>query len=128
MSKTFRTYLQRFVLLVVAAQILNLSVYGRNNEIDITSNTIGELNQIDSLVEYVSEIILDYKNAFPENGSHNHQSHTSHQLKHAGFNLIAFRKNTEITYYRSASSVPILSKEEYKYLFAREIIPPPPKA
>jgi len=128
MVNLFRTYLLRFVLLVVAVQILNLSVFGRDTVERAQNNTIGEVNQIDSMIEYVAEIILDYKNAFPENGAHNHQSHTSHQMKHGSFNMISFRKNTEIKRFCNTISIPIPSKEDYKYLFAREINPPPPKA
>jgi hypothetical protein len=115
-------------LLIVALQILNLSVYGRDCQQDLKKNTIGELNEIDSLAEYVAEIILDHKNAFPENGPNSHQSHTTHLMKHPGFNIITFRKNTEIKRYCVISPITIPTKEEYKYLFARKIIPPPPKA
>lgn len=125
---TIRTYILRFVLLIVAVQILNLSVYGRDIVETAPSNSIGELNQIDSMIEYVAEIILDHKNAFPENGTHNHQSHTSHQMKHASFSMISFRKNTEIKRFCKTVNIHIPSKEDYKYLFAREINPPPPKA
>ena len=124
----FRIYLLRFVLLVVAVQILNLSVYGQDVIKPAQSNTLGELNQIDSMIEYVAEIILDYKNAFPENGTHNHQSHTSHQLKHGSFNMISFRKGSDVKRFCRTSNIHIPSKEEYKNLFTREIIPPPPKA
>jgi len=129
--KTVRTYLLRFVLLIVAVQILNLSVYARDFVPPAQNNAIGETNQIDSLIEYVAEVVLDYKNAFPENGAHNHQSHTSHQLKHGNisFNLlIGVRKSSEIKRYSAFTNVHIPSKEDYKYLFEREIIPPPPKA
>jgi len=124
--KSLYTYFQRFTLLLVAVQILNLSVYGKSfRENDITGGT----NQIDSMVEFVTEIVLDHKNAFPENGPHNnHQSHTNHQLKYQGFNLINFRKSSEIKRYCVIITIPVPSKEDYKYLFAREINPPPPKA
>lgn len=124
--KLLHTYLQRFVLLLVAVQVLNLSVYGQKFK---ESDSVGNVNQIDSMIEYITEVVLDYKNAFPENGPHNHQSHTNHQAKYEGFNLITFlRKSPSIKRYCVAFAIHIPSKEEYKYLFAREIIPPPPKA
>ncbi|HWB25335.1 MAG TPA: hypothetical protein VG738_07635 [Chitinophagaceae bacterium] len=126
--KQFRTYIQHFVTLVVALQILNLSVYERYNEQNNPRHTIGEPNQIDSMIEYVAEIILNHQNAFPENGAHNRQSNSSHTLKHANFTLITFRKPSGIKRYGLISTINIPLKQEYKYLFAREIIPPPPKA
>ena len=131
MLKIVRTYLLRFILLLVAVQILNLSVYAHDFVSYAKGNTIGETNQIDSLIEYVAEVVLDYKNAFPENGTHNHQTRTSHQLKHSNisFNLlIGVRKSSEIKRYCAISNIHIPSKEDYKYLFEREVIPPPPKA
>ena len=117
------------MLLVIAMQILNLSVYGMDSNDDLKDNTIGEYNQMDSLVEYVTEIILDYKNAFPENGAHNHHSGLSHQMKHITIKMISFKKkNAPQVSYCSTHSVIIPSKEEYKNMFSREVIPPPPKA
>jgi len=129
--KIVKTYLLRVLLLVVAVQILNLSVYAHEFVSYAKGNTIGETNQIDSLIEYVAEVVLDYKNAFPENGTLTHPTRTSHQLKHSNvsFNLlISVRKNTEIKRYCGITNIHIPSKEDYKYLFEREIIPPPPKA
>ncbi|HVX52830.1 MAG TPA: hypothetical protein VHB48_21905 [Chitinophagaceae bacterium] len=125
-----RTLTLKVVLLVLAVQILNLSVYNLDGATRESRNTLGEPNQIDSMVEYVTEIVLDHHNAFPENGTHNNrQSHTQHQqLKHESIHMISFRKAEEILRYCSISSIPITSKQDYKYLFAREITPPPPKA
>lgn len=131
MLKTVKTYLLRFVLLIVAIQMLNLSVYARDFVPPAQSNAIGETNQIDSLIEYIAEVVLDYKNAFPENGTHNHQTRTSHQLKHGNISinlLIGVRKNAEIKRYCAITDIHIPSKEDYKSLFEREIVPPPPKA
>lgn len=111
--------------------MLNLSVYGRDFVSYTQKNTIGETNQIDSLLEYITEIILHHKDAFPENGTHNHPTRNSHQLKHNNINLnvlISVRKNPEINRYCDITSMHIPSKEDYKYLFEREVIPPPPKA
>lgn len=121
-----RLYFIKVVLLVVAVQILNLSVYGKSFH---TSELTNESNQIDSMVEYLAEVVLDFKNVFPENGStHNHQTHTNHQLKHESIKLVNVRKNAEVKAYCATVIKTYPVKEDYKYLFAREINPPPPKA
>jgi hypothetical protein len=128
--KTIRTYLSRFILLVVALQILNLSVYSGDIDVLAASNnqkTIGEYNQIDFLIEYVAEIMLDHKDAFPENGVHNHNNF-SHQMKHICIKIINFKKVPDISSHLIASALPTNLKEDYKYLFSSKIIPPPPKA
>lgn len=125
------TYAKKFVLLIIAMQILNLSVYGGDFDANFspaTHNNIGEFNQIDSLIEYVAEIMLDHKNAFPENGSHNPNSKSSHQIKHASIKMIDFKKNTEPPFYCSANSLSNFFNEDYKKLILKEINPPPPKA
>jgi hypothetical protein len=123
--------MSRFVVLVIALQILNLSVYSGDFDIFSTTDTqktIGEYNQIDFLIEYVAEIVLDHKDAFPENGVHNHHNSLVHQMKHICIKINNYKRNSDVDYCDISSSVPVSLKTEYKYLFANEIIPPPPKA
>ena len=129
--KKLRTYTKKFVLLIIAIQILNLSVYGADFDCGLSSQheiKIGEFNQIDSLVEYVAEIVLDHKNAFPENGSHNPNSKSSHQIKHSSIKMIDFRKHTEQPFYYTVVTLPEIFNEDYHKLILQEINPPPPKA
>ena len=119
----------KVLLLVMAIQVLNLSVYGRDCEESLQQNSIGEYNQMDSLVEYVAEILLDYKNVFPENGSHNRRSSMPHQLKHVTIKMVSLKKRMfEEPCHIAAATAEMLSKEEYKYLYICDITPPPPKA
>ena len=128
MLKILPTFLTRLVLLVLALQILNVSVYSKDVDTDAKDNTIGEVNQIDSVTEFVAEIILDHKNAFPEDGAHNRRSGSSHQMKHISLKIISFpKRNPTQPSCFSLRPTAILSKEEYRYLFFSEIIPPPPK-
>lgn len=129
--KKIRTYATRLVLLVIAIQVLNLSVYGGDfysGGYAAIKNNIGEFNHIDSLIEYVSEIILDHKNAFPENGEHSRRSSSSHQMKHICIKMIEFKKTADLPLYTVSADMPQLLNEEYKNLVPSEINPPPPKA
>jgi hypothetical protein len=108
-----------------------LSVYGGDFDPSLSSahlNKIGEFNQIDSLVEYVAEIMLNHKNAFPENGSHNPNSKSSHQIKHSTIKMIDFRESTDLPFYCTTINLPEIFKDDYKKLILKEINPPPPKA
>lgn len=125
------TYAKKFVLLIIAMQILNLSVYGGDFGAGLSptaKNSIGEFNQIDCLIEYIAEIMLDHKNAFPENGSHNTNGKSSHQIKHTSIKMIEFGKNTEQPFYCTGNTLAEIFDEDYKKLILREINPPPPKA
>lgn len=126
-----RTYLIKLLLLVIAIQILNLSVYGRDCDDDCLelSATIGDVNEMDSITEYVAEVLLDQKNLFPESGHHNRRSGMPHQAKHIVFKMVSIkRRQFEQPFYFTSAKAKILSKVDYKYLYAREITPPPPKA
>jgi len=124
-----RTYIIKFLLLVVAIQVLNLSVHGRDyNDDCLELSTIGDVNEMDSLTEYVAEVLLDQKNLFPENGHHNRRSGMPHQAKHIVLKMVSIkRRSCEQPFYITSSKVKIPTKVDYKYLFAREITPPPPK-
>lgn len=124
-----RSYITRFLILLLALQVLNLSVYGRDC-VDISNaNTIGEYNQMDSMAEYITEILLDYKNAFPENGGHSRRSSLPHQLKHITIKMVSIKKRTfEQTCLIATAAATTTVTNNYKYLFSREITPPPPKA
>lgn len=84
-------------------------------------------NSIDSAIEYVAEIILNYQDAFPEYGKHQNSSSHTYQIKHALFKQIDSFE--DITIPKIVSSVTYISSlnEDYKHLFFKEITPPPPK-
>lgn len=116
-------------MLILALQILNLSVYGSAFEQLITEKNGKkqlELNQIDSFAEYLVEIVLKHNNAFPEQKG-NHTKNNSKSLK-APFQLFHLKEQV-------VSSMPILVTLEhhsyfnitYDYLFYKEINPPPPR-
>jgi len=119
----------KFLLLVLAIQILNLSVYGRECADAVEYGSIGEYNQMDSVVEYITEILLDYKDAFPENGHNNRRAGMLHQFKHITIKMVSVRKKAFIqsAFFVINHPKPSL-KNSYKYLFAGEITPQPPKA
>ena len=127
--KLARTYFVRFLVFVTALQILNLSVCGgeaTNIRRVENARIIGESNQIDCMLEFVVEIMLDQKNSFQENGAHNNSGNHSLLLKHLYPKFFPNDYALKIEKFDNFSVLPILFKETYNYLFLKEVIPQPP--
>lgn len=124
---TKRAYISKFFLSVVAVQIFNLSIYAQFNSVQ-SSHTMGDYNSIDSVAEYVAEVILHHANAFPEfekHGAHKDQ----HPHKNFSFQLFnELQKPSSSETYAPPSGSINSTNEDYRYLFFKEINPPPPKA
>lgn len=123
-------HIARLLLFTVALQILNLSIYMQDFEpLKTHKHSIGEVNEINSIVEYVAEIVLEHKGALPEYKQQN-SDHTALQLhKHAPVKMITFddlQPQRVFNVPKQTYLHPI--SEVYNFLFFREINPPPPKA
>ena len=128
MSKPGRN-IGRFIILIVALQILNTGLFAQDFQaLKNTTSTGEETNIINSVAEYIGEVVLQKANSFPERkntGSH-HKHHVT--VKAQTIKLIA-REN-----YLQPSQSPVVLKTTYESLqkpyldFVREITPPPPKA
>jgi hypothetical protein len=121
------THISKFFLSIVAVQIFNLSIYAQFNPVQ-SGNTMGEINTIDSVTEYIAEVILHHANAFPEfekSGTHKDQ-HTHKNFSIQLFNDLQ-KPLTSETWMSQKSHTNSMS-EDYQYLFFKEINPPPPKA
>lgn len=128
--KSIRTYGIRFILFVLALQILNLSVYGSEYTqqfVDASGHSATAQNQIDCLAEYVAEVVLDHRNAMPEHKG----NHTKNNQKIIKTQIQLFAQNN---FEAPACKIfyPVVVKyshynNQYNYLFCKEINPPPPK-
>ena len=65
MLTSLRKYISNFIIAVVALQVLNLGLYAQDFETTPTENGI-QANIINSVTEYVAEVVMQKKNAFPE--------------------------------------------------------------
>jgi hypothetical protein len=125
------------IVFILAFQMLNISVYSRSYEYfvrDKYGRTIIEENQIDSLIEYVAEIVFDFKNAFPEDPKTLSTEHEdNYKAPHTIVKNMMVQLAVPVHYPGWEQSAPKSSTpmhsfyEEYSYLFFREINPPPPK-
>src|SRR4051794_35524992 len=65
MLTSLRKYVSNFIIAVVALQVLNLGLYAQDFETAPTENG-NQSNIINSITEYVAEVVMEKKNAFPE--------------------------------------------------------------
>lgn len=114
---------------MVALQILNLSIYTQDfRPLAQHSHTVGDFNEINSIVEFVAEEVLDHKNALPEYQHHN-SNHKDLQLhKHLAIKIIELEEYAPV----KLLAQPLLRfgsmfNQHYDFLYYREINPPPPK-
>ena len=109
-------------------QILNQSIDAIDFQPIYTSNNISNFNDINSVTEYVSEIILGNTNTFPE-FQKIPNSKNSHSFKHISLKIFEARVFT----YEPKQCNVIVSfayplDETYSFHFSKDITPPPPKA
>lgn len=122
----FNQHIIRFITLLLALQLLNLSIYAQDFKPFAATAGSEEVNITETVAEYVVEVLLGHKNAIPEQSQHHKDLHFH---KHTSFKAIGISAHyhlPELQQRNSVCAVPIA--ESYYYLYYREINPPPPKA
>jgi hypothetical protein len=127
MQLTLKQIATKIFIALMALQIINLSIDSVEFQPIEAAVTIGDFNYLNSMTEYVSEVIMGMKDAFPE--FQNQSSSSKSQIvKHLSIKL--FEDNIIITTpdivcLNNSYSVPL--NESFKYMYLQEINPPPPK-
>lgn len=110
----------------MALQILNQSIDAIDFQPAFTSNNIGNFNDLNSVAEYVSEIMLGHKDAFPEYQK-TPTSKSFHTFKHINMKIFEPRMFVpELQQYQDITSFAYPLDEHYSFQFSKEINPPPP--
>lgn len=122
---TAKIYIIRFITLIVALQLLNLSIYAQDFKPMASDDGTCGVNISETVVEYVVEVVLGHKDAIPEQTQHDKDLHFHKHVSFKAINLGAFRL-PEITPLASLRAIPL--EMTYDYMFNQEINPPPPKA
>jgi hypothetical protein len=126
----FRIHIAKLLTFIVALQILNLSIFMQDfDPLNTHPQTIGEINEINSIVEYVAEVVLDHENALPEYEQENTEHKDLQSHKHMPIKLITFDELvTEITppVFKRTFHYPL--NDSRTFVLSKEITPPPPKA
>lgn len=126
--KKYYLHIARLAIFIAALQVLNLGLFVQDfQQLSSSSTTISDNNIINSVFEYVSEVVLKNANAVPE--SNNNADRNFQANKHFTVKIIQLQDYKIII-----SPVAVISKQDfpltdtYTYLFSSEINPPPPKA
>ncbi len=122
----FKTIFFKAIVFVVALQILNLSIYAQDYNPIKSSNVLYETNEINSIMEYVGEIVLKHQNQFPE---YPNDGQKNLQLKHTALTTFSFQYlKVQSCTNKAVINYIVPVTEDYYFLFLKEINPPPPKA
>ena len=125
--KTLRLHIARFFTFVVALQIINMGLFVQDFQYNISSS-ICDQNVINSVVEYVSEVVLNKTNSMPEYDTNNHNKDLQIH-KHAPIKLMEFEAHSfavTVSPHIVVSNAPLI--QNYCFQFCKEINPPPPKS
>jgi hypothetical protein len=115
----------RVVTLIVALQLLNLSIYAQDFTpvYDNQGNT--ETNISETVVEFVIEVMLGHTGAIPEQSQHHKDLHFH---KHVSYKAISIQKPAILSASQiNIAKLPIPIQESFQDLYQQEINPQPPK-
>jgi hypothetical protein len=124
--RNLRLHIARFITLVVALQILNGGLFMQ--DFQYISSSICDENVINSVVEYVSEVVLHKQNAMPEYGNNEHNKDLQPQ-KHFALKIVEIKTPSlvvDLPVAEAKLNAPFM--ESYYFQFCKEINPPPPRA
>jgi hypothetical protein len=125
--QAFKLHISRFIILIVAIQLVNISIQAHPANEVLLTHSYQDDNRIDDAVEYVLEILMHKKDAIPED-KHQKQDHSFH-AKSIDFKLLVPHYNAITpTFTVVEMRKPFSNYKLYSYRFSTEINPPPPKA
>lgn len=115
----------------MALQILNQSIDAIEFHPMLANNAShNTFNEINTATEYISEVVLGHKDAFPEIAHKLPKQKTTQSLKHSTIKIYEpkpFNFTLEQPFV-TVVSVAFPLDEKYSFLFSKDITPPPPKA
>ncbi|MBS1626952.1 MAG: hypothetical protein JSR09_07660 [Bacteroidetes bacterium] len=119
----------KIIVFVVALQLLNIGLFAQNIPITFTANH-QPLNVINSVTEYIAEVVLNKKDAIPEtgtNGDHD-KGEVTFALKFLAFNLLYNSNCSELTISNFLKTNLYNNYKQTSFTnWCAEIIPHPPK-
>lgn len=115
----------RVITLIIALQLLNLSIYAQDFTPIYNNQGNTETNISETVVEFVIEVVLGHTGAIPEQSQHHKDLHFH---KHVSFKAISIQKPVLLSASQiNISKLPIPIKESFQDLYQQEINPQPPK-
>ena len=121
----FNKHIIRVITLIVALQLLNLSIYAQDFTPIYNNQGNTETNISETVVEFVIEVVLGHTGAIPEQTQHHKDLHFH---KHVSYKAIGFEKPVLLSDSQiNIAKQPIHLQESFEDLYQQEINPQPPK-
>lgn len=120
----YKKILIKSTAFIIAFQILNMSIDSPNARGNNYYKGADNFNYIDTYIEYVSEVILNYENAIPESGKTHQKQWQQHKLYQVICDTMRYRNDFAL-YYPDVKEVFFTYNDTYAYQFIKEISPPP---
>jgi hypothetical protein len=121
----FNKNIIRVITLIVAMQLLNLSIYAQDFTPIYNNQGNTETNISETLVEFVIEVVLGHTGAIPEQSQHHKDLHFH---KHVSYKAVSFEKSVMLSDSQiNIAKLPIHLQESFEDLYQQEINPQPPK-
>ena len=119
-----KSRLINLLVLIIAFQVLNMSIDSPTASQDNYYKTPDNFNYIDTYVEYISEVICKHENAIPEPGKRHQKRWQQHKLQYVICDNIP-STNKDIITYLVMQYIFLNHHDIYAYQFSKEITPPP---
>lgn len=117
----------KLIIAIIALQIINMSVDTNDFKPLLCNNAISDFNYLNSMAEYVTEVIMKKTDAFPEFFKHNGTQ--SQSLKHIDIKLYQPIEFYVLNVHNIVVEGLVFHYDDtHSYQFCKEINPPPPKA
>jgi len=132
-----KSFCNKFVVIILALQILNLSIYNADyfihlNCVNHHTERLNSQNPIDSFAELIAEHIMNVKNAFPETETNQKSSKQRNEDFKHNFNLNLFQVShftkvvaTSDIHHSPSKKIFSLYRNTYSFLYYKEINNPP---
>lgn len=121
----FNKHIIRVITLIVALQLLNLSIYAQDFTPIYNNQGNTETNISETVVEFVIEVVLGHTGAIPEQQQHHKDLHFH---KHVSYKAIGFEKTVLLSDIQiNIAKLPIPLQESFEDRYQQEINPQPPK-
>lgn len=114
----------QFLVVIIAFQVLNMSIDSPNASRDNYYETPNNFNYIDTYIEYLSEVIFKHENAIPQSGKRHQKQWQQHKLQQVICDNINIPGRYVISYLL-LQNIFFTNHDMYAYQFVKEISPPP---
>ncbi|MEI6085970.1 MAG: hypothetical protein WCR66_00175 [Bacteroidota bacterium] len=125
--KVLSKNITHFIIIIVALQLLNLSIYAQDFTPLYSNQATTETNISETVVEYIVEVIMGHTNAFPEQSQHHKDLHFHKHIDYKVINSFIKSNSTKAALICSKNNYQLMDYSSVPIGYVADINPPPPK-